>query len=97
MWESCSTIEKLVYEADLLVEQAAYVQEYFIFFIAGSETTGHTIAWTLCVLTAPLVLIPRVTLLGIAHIHAKTAPMLTCLGSLSCNLQGRRCSSWAVY
>ena len=22
-------------------------QEYFIFFVAGSETTGHTIAWTL--------------------------------------------------
>ena len=25
----------------------AGVQEYFIFFVAGSETTGHTIAWTL--------------------------------------------------
>ncbi len=24
------------------------VQEFFIFFLAGSETTGHTIAWTLC-------------------------------------------------
>lgn len=23
------------------------VQEFFIFFLAGSETTGHTIAWTL--------------------------------------------------
>jgi fatty acid synthase len=26
------------------------LQEFLIFFIAGSETTGHTIAWTLCAL-----------------------------------------------
>ncbi len=30
------------------------VQEFFIFFLAGSETTGHTIAWTLCALSPSL-------------------------------------------
>ena len=30
-----------------IIKADAGAQEYFIFFVAGSETTGHTIAWTL--------------------------------------------------
>jgi cytochrome P450 len=38
------------------------VQEFFIFFLAGSETTGHTIAWTLCAHLSACVLSQRLCL-----------------------------------
>ena len=29
------------------LSRARLIEEFNIFFIAGSETTGHTVAWTL--------------------------------------------------
>ncbi len=29
------------------LSKARLVEEFAVFFIAGSETTGHTVAWTL--------------------------------------------------
>jgi fatty acid synthase len=36
-----------------LLSDDRLLEEFLIFFIAGSETTGHTIAWTLCAHTPP--------------------------------------------